>query len=203
MSYSLLDKAVKAGIIDNKEGWTDEEKATACETIGALGKSDIARSKGLGIDANGRLTILQATPDNILARKGDCLLVPAFLENMMYYGVTGYKKVWQNNDWVESRNNQIPLSDAEKASACEWLGAVQRQPNKDIGWNIVYGMDSLGNECVHRVANSIQANTIAIRGVNGVVMCGTPSGDNDATTKGYVDGKIAELLARIEALEAK
>lgn len=202
---ATIDYATMKALSDCKDTtlWTDDEKAAACETIGALGKSDIASGKGLGIDANGRLTTLQATPDNIFARKGDCLLVPAFLENMMYYGVTGYKKVWQNNDWVESRNNQIPLSDDEQASACEWLGAVQRKPNKDNGWNRVYGMDSTGNEVVHRVANGIQANTIVIRGVNGVVMCGTPSGDNDATTKAYVDGLIAELLTRIEALEAK
>lgn len=115
---------VKDGLVDSTETWTDEDKAKACETIGAIGKTDIAGGKGLGINTTGKLTTIQATADNIFARKGDCLLVPAFLENIMYYGITGYKKVWRNNTWVESINNQIPLSDSEKASALNWLGAI-------------------------------------------------------------------------------
>ena len=109
-------------------------------------------------------------------RDARLLISKATLENIKYEfvktGLTTNTETW---------------TDEEKASACETIGAVQRKPNNDNGWNRVYGMNSTGNEVVYRVANGIQANTIAIRGVNGVVMCGTPSGDNDAVPKKYVE----------------
>ena len=38
----LLDHAFKAAATDNKETWTDEDKAAACATIGAAKKTDLA-----------------------------------------------------------------------------------------------------------------------------------------------------------------
>lgn len=38
LSVKTLDYAVKVGITTNTETWTDEEKAAACETIGAIAK---------------------------------------------------------------------------------------------------------------------------------------------------------------------
>lgn len=69
-----LDYAVKVGMTTNTETWTDEDKAAACETIGAL--KTITKTYGLNvfrvycIDNQGRQQILQTTDNtNVLASK--------------------------------------------------------------------------------------------------------------------------------------
>lgn len=38
------DEFVKGGLTENEENWTDEEKASACETIGAVGKTQVSQA---------------------------------------------------------------------------------------------------------------------------------------------------------------
>ena len=163
-------EGTKSAEIDN----TLYVKFTDYATANKAGVIKTSNTRGTSASTvDGTLQVEKASNDEIIAKNsGYKPIVPNTLDYAVKVGIT---------------TNTETLTDEEKASACEWVGAVQRKPNKDNGWNRVYGIDSVGNECVYRVANSIQANTIAIRGVNGVVMCGTPSGDNDATNKKYVD----------------
>ena len=104
--------------------------------------------------------------------------------------------------------NTETLTDEEKASACGWLGAFPNvltylsgdgyipfynQNTEKYGYKRVYG-------------SYIGRNSVVMRDENGDIRGKTPTAESAGTVlvnKEYVDGLIAELLARIEALENK
>lgn len=92
--------------------------------------------------------------------------------------------------------NTETLTDEEKTSACEWLGAIQKATTANVllanGAFIPWAYNTAGNSMMRRLGN----------GSAQVAMADNPT-DVDIVNVGYVDGKYAELLARIEALETK
>lgn len=50
------------------------------------------------------------------------------------------------------------------------------------------------------VETGVSGNTIPFRGNGGTLACGTPTANNHATTKKYVDDIKTELLAAIQSL---
>jgi hypothetical protein len=90
--------------------------------------------------------------------------------------------------------NTETLTDDEKASACEWIGAVQRNPNEKNGWRRVYGMDAYGNETIFTVGEGLDVYSIPVRGVGGTVTVGEPTKDIHATTKKYVDDNFVAKM---------
>lgn len=180
---SDIDYAWKVGATTNAEEWTDDDKAAARATIGAIGATDYATSNTYGVIKatrsggfdlySGSLHIAAAGEREIDAKTAHYNpIVPSKLDYAVKVGVT---------------TNTETLTDDEKASACDWLGAVQRRPSENNGWNRVYGMSSTGVESVFRVANSTDGGTIPIKGANGRLVVGNPVEVREATPKSYVD----------------
>jgi hypothetical protein len=88
----------------------------------------------------------------------------------------------------------------------ETLGGLARYTPTTKNLAYLYGTrtDSEGNVYneMWEVSPSAKTSTVASRGANGTLYVGTPTADNHATTKKYVDDLIAELRAEIEALKA-
>ena len=123
-----LDYAVKKGLADSKEEWTEDEKKSARELVGAVGATDFAAYKkpGLveillggtyGIDylygtistvGNNALKVCKADNSEIEAKVHRYKpIVPNNLDYAVKVGVT---------------TNTIALTDEEKAAAQAWLG---------------------------------------------------------------------------------
>lgn len=103
--------------------------------------------------------------------------------------------------------NTETLTDEEKASACEWLGALQKVGGKttyDQMWLRKYTGEW---ELISAHAGLTNDKGVVMRTSYGGIKVRDPLYDDEAVGKGwvvtYVDGKYAELLARIEALETK
>ena len=90
--------------------------------------------------------------------------------------------------------NTITLTEGEKTSALEWLGAVKKATQA----NLIYGTTTNYAVSFNPVGYAIPRYS-----TKNNLKTSTPVDDNDCTPKKYVDDKIAELLARIEALESK
>lgn len=185
------------------------DKATPSYTwVKLIRETDYARSGkggviisspafGYGVATNGALLASPLSLSEYKNKSTSSFISKGTLENIKYYyvmeGLTNY---------VVGEGETSIWTDEDKTKACETIGAVQRQPNNSNGWNRVYGMTSTGEETVYRILNGIQINTIVIRGVNGAVMCGPPSGDNDATNKDYVDN-LPDKLTLTDEQKAK
>ena len=131
------------------------------------------RSKGFGIGLLGDLYLMGASQQDIAAKgSGDISITPSMLDYAVKVGVT---------------TNTEQLTNEEKTSACDWIGAVKRCPNVSSGWRRLYGIDAYGNEQLYLVSESTQVYTIPSRGVGGTVVVGTPTANLHATPKSYVD----------------
>ena len=118
-----LDYAVKKGLADSKEEWTEEEKAAARNLVGAVGTTEYAElggSYGLvkldkqpgytGITINPNGSIALESADNwAISQKANYRspITPSVLDYAVKVGMT---------------TNTIPLTDEEKQKALEWLG---------------------------------------------------------------------------------
>lgn len=56
--------------------------------------------------------------------------------------------------------------------------------------NRIYGTDNNGNQTAYTVSQGQSAYTMARRGVDGILNVGTPTSNNHATTKAYVDEQV-------------
>ena len=177
---SMLDYMFRIGLTTNTETLTDDEKQSARDLIGAVGSTDYATFQKAGVirlnsDYGTQMVSGALAPlawDTFIAKRSNAFMSYQLLDKAVKAGLT--------------TNNEI-LTDEEKTSACDWLGAVTRKPNEKSGWRRVYGMDAYGNEMVHPLGEGAEIYTIPIRGVGGTVGVGTPTQDKHATPKSYVD----------------
>lgn len=61
----------------------------------------------------------------------------------------------------------------------------------------VYTVDLNGNQTLTRVSNISTADTLAKRNNNGCISVNTPTTDDEAANKGYVDSKLATVLPQV------
>lgn len=174
--------------VDHSEYVKFTDYATASK--GGVAKV-FAGNHGLNM-TNGILIIRPANQTEITAKTDPYKpITPATLDYSVKVGITTNTETW---------------TDEEKAAACETIGAVKAQnPEFDDGATrgYVYFIDPNGNQIVKKVQIQANYDTIPLRNPNGNFYVATPTLPYECTNKGYVDGLIAELLARIEALEAK
>lgn len=87
--------------------------------------------------------------------------------------------------------NTIELTDKEKTAACGWIGAIPTPPATTYDRVLIQrkgsGLTWLG------AATAQSGGSIPIREADGRVKVGTPTSDYDATTKKYVDDKVANV----------
>ena len=93
--------------------------------------------------------------------------------------------------------NTIPLTDEEKATACNWLGACKQPTSTAYGnYLMTYNVSTNGEQGTNgllKYAQSAQGWSIPYRNGNGCIDTGTPTEEAHATTKKYVDDALANL----------
>lgn len=142
---STMDEAWKYVATGNRITLTDEEKASARELLGAVGDTDYASSdgtvagllavnpsKGIGrANLSPTLEIVPADKTDIPKRTSYKPITPRNLDYAVKVGVT---------------TNAEVLTDEEKASACDWLGAANNSQPYEIIEKIVVGYSLLTEE---------------------------------------------------------
>lgn len=174
---------VKEGITTNTETLTDEEKASACEWIGAMTKP--------AKDDGGYMIIPTI---NHLGKQGTVRVSYSPLQ----YALAPYT----NGGVLKTNTPQEDLDCANKKYVDDNFVAI---PNITAYGNYLIPYIVLENGKVGeigepiRYAGSAIQNTIPLRGAGGVVVVGTPTEESHATTKKYVDDLIAAIEARLAA----
>jgi len=79
-----------------------------------------------------------------------------------------------------------PIYTMEDAIRSLGLNQKNKVEMTNAQWK-AYGTDANSQQTTHTIDSTATANTIPYRGTNGVLKVGTPSADEDATTKLYVD----------------
>lgn len=204
---ALLDYAIKEGLTANTETLTDEEKAAACEWVGALEQPTnnmindriLARrsgtdeniwmkvdaSNGLSLLANGNMIVSGATKGYIDEKKsGAKPIAPNMLDYAVKVGLT---------------TNTETLTEEEKAAACEWVGGIKK-PTTTTSLNRVVAIknNTLTETYFDATSSLNRHNQIPISSLNGTLYVGTPTEDGHAATKKYVDDAIAALKAELK-----
>lgn len=197
------DLAWKVSATTNTETWTDEDKASACETIGALpNKKPAIENKGDGfvltINTDGKTISYKRLygsyvdgPYSVPCRDGNGVIHAKTPTTDT--GLTPKKYVEDNF-----------VAQSQPTSGIRLYGSNNvKQTTFDLAKNGIVMLSSNNLTIKEMASGEAKAWTIAERSTDGALYVGTPTETAHATTKAYVDGLVAELLARIEALENK
>ena len=167
------------GVASIEVDLTDYVKNTDYATTDKGGVIKIkGASSGLIIN-DGQLTIASASPNNIKFRDtGTKPIVPQNLDYAIKIGLT---------------TNTETLTDEEKASALNWLGALPIKTTTDTHWDRVYAVDKQGNQKMLNVGASQGAGKIVVTDGYGNINISEPRANGNAATKKYVDDAIDTL----------
>ncbi len=92
------------------------------------------------------------------------------------------------------------LTDEEKATACDWLGAVKRVDEPNEHWNQVYAVNSKGEQVMLIAGAGQGANKLMISDAYGNINVSEPRATNNAATKKYVDDAIGDISSALDEL---
>ena len=164
---STLSYAIKEGLANNKEEWSDDEKALARALLGAIGSNEYATNtkagvvianadNGLQMYSNGNIAIVPAEPYFIdLRTNGVRPITPKWIDYSVKKALSDCKL---SGDYV--------WTDEEKASALALLGAIS---NTEVSTSAIEGK-------------------IVKRSVDGQInVPQNPQTDSHATSKKYVE----------------
>lgn len=154
---STVDYAVKKGLADSKEEWTDDEKAAAREQLGAAGTELATYNKpglllntstynGLFFHTDGSLNIWPAATNHIDDRVSRCPITPTNLDYAIRMGIT---------------TNEYTLTDVEKRDACNWLGATDNTPY-DFDETYVIAEEDINEKGEYHRYTDSQGNPISL-----------------------------------------
>ncbi len=203
VKFENRDTFVKEGLTETEETWTDEEKASACETIGAL--KAVTNTYGVNlfriyaIDNQGRQQILRTTDNkNVLSSKYYVDNLPDYLaltedttdENGEV--VEGTKTKWQ--DWL-GVNSLI----AEVAEEVKTVESIAKGANQAISFadyqTMIAALNALPKE-KYNIGQSIYIGTLNVPDiwVLGIL-------DNSVAYTYTTDEDIAEKLKTNNAVQ--
>ena len=83
----------------------------------------------------------------------------------------------------------------DKYTKAEIDSMMSGKVNKSTSHRVIYATDNSGNQTVLDYDNAVRGDTVAVRDSNGHVKTNTPTGEWDATNKGYVDEQINTYAA--------
>lgn len=132
--------------------------------------------------SNGSLMIASATGSNVIDKTNNRKpLTPNVIDKVVKVGLT---------------TNTETLTDEEKASACEWLGAlpINKETNDRIR---AYVINRDGTQGVLQVDAGQGANKIVMTDGYGCLYVADPKVNNHATSKQYVDNAIVNNLTAL------
>ena len=183
-----LDYAVKVGMTDNKETWTDEEKASACETIGAVRYS------------HGAIGLRYAYTNT---ENGTPYMMP-----IDSYPKTPWALVRRAGDQIKTvtpvEGNDVPNKDYVDDNF------VDRVKNTS-GFNRIYGVvngttDTMTQDLFTPAEFRIEDNAKRRYGVPyysaGRLGCAPPENDYETANKKYVDDNFTAFENKIDSSKA-
>ena len=193
---TMIDLLVKVGMTTNSLEWTDDEKALARELLGSVGSNNVHADNGLAILGNGQLIISPATKSNIDDRSTS--ITATFSQRKpVTLGVLDYAVKKALSDCKLSGDDV--WTEEEKAKALETLGGLKKIVSAD-SLQRVYAIGQDGAEKTLKASENPFTNALVLFGQGGIVKVGTPTADNHATTKKYVDdlvGSVESILTEL------
>lgn len=197
-----IDLATKEGVTNNNIELTDEEKASACAWLGAVGDTDYATSTKAGavkiddsglkqfvVDSDGFLTLYPAPTGAIDSRAGDMPITISKLDYAVISAMTGY--------------NRTVLTEEQQATACEWLGALKKGTWVST-YNQVYAKSADGKTTYTMdISSAIVKGAIPLRNGDGqIIVPLVPTEPSHAPSKEYVDTKIGDIETVLDSVIA-
>ena len=132
---------------------------------------------GISIDENGMISLASASQSEVKQKLASKALQLHQIDLATKEGVT---------------NNNIELTDEEKANACAWLGALKI--NTSAG-NKVYTSQSQSDGTIKQgvttYGTSVVGGAIVARNGSGAILANAPTEDNHVANKKYVDDAVA------------
>ena len=213
-----LDKAFKVSATDNKETWTDDDKKSARDLIGAVGNTDYATTGNVGVmkigaglmaAGNGSVVTARATETYINAKEDQYrVITPKYLDYATMSALADCKKpeLWTDDTTAEDGT----VTKGTKTKACELLGALHLLPslstpflylqleNGTIFQNRVSGQNYNPVSAVFRLQDPGKTTKEPV----GTAVASIPKGDWDATPRKYVDN-LPDYLTLTDDEKAK
>lgn len=172
-----IDLAVKTGITTNSLTLTDEEKAAACEWLGAVGEADYPDAKNFKA---GVIRVDNYYGFNVGQAGSAGVLLPLWASNAEIDSKSDRRFINAKNfDYALAKSlttNAETLTDAEKEIVQKWLG-------------------------VTAATNEAKPYSFVKRSANGVIYTGTPTEAQHAANKAYVDGLAVERKQGVVTFE--
>ena len=162
---SSVDYAVKKGLTKNAIEWTDAEKNTARQLLGAISDSDFGSDtkggifklgSGLGVWSNtgNQLHTVKATEDDINSKTHNYkVIVPSNLDLAVKKGLIDNKEVW---------------TEEEKTAARSLFGSVSQQDVDDKIADLV-GTDAETLETLKELSATIEENSDIVESLNSAI----------------------------------
>ncbi len=143
---------------------------------------------GIGHNDTAGLYTIQASKNEIDGKVSQHLpLTPKFLDYAVKVGMT---------------TNKETLTEEEKAAACEWLGYMKAPKPDAAGYYIAPILMSDGSQSSLKVGYNPTEYALAQYNTGGVIQTNTPTEDNHAANKAYVDaGTQYEVITEITVEE--
>lgn len=207
INKKVSDSAVEAQKVDLTDYVKNTDYATNEKAgVGLVAKSFSEKNSTGGIilnSTNNRFTIRRAKNEDIDARE-----VNDYIDGGIQGGNRTFPICPANLDYaVKSVLTKplIELTDEEKEIACEWLGAIKKYTTTITDTKVirVYAVDANGNQLLKRANSNQETDGLMLRDGAGRAKVNDPIDGKDIVNKSYLEVKIAELVARIEALENK
>ena len=134
---------------------------------------------GVGVSNDGDLFLVSASEASIIAKTSTAAAItPKFLDYAVKVGVT---------------TNTETLTDEDKTSACDWLGAI-KAPTPPNSFNHLLTFNQNGVANTLKFSAGTDFNSIPQRGGEGQLPMPTPINDTDGVPKSYVDnGFVAKI----------
>lgn len=150
-------------------------------------------------------------------------IVPINLDYAIKSGITGRKADYSTGEKIFTYGNQIPLTDEEKASACDWLGAMlsPQLESYNIAYVLCVSKNSEGkNEYrlesldgfLQRSNTGVDTGKIPMytgniidkseeyANMNATLYVATPKGKKQAANKEYVDNLVGDIESVLTAI---
>ncbi|ANA86945.1 hypothetical protein PBI_SOUPS_7 [Gordonia phage Soups] len=111
-------------------------------------------------------------------------------------GREGHVEVTKDDLELDQVDN---TSDMDKPVSDDQASALSQKVSRSSTINSAYGTDNLGADRMWLIASGATGGAIALRGTGGVLTVGAPTADNHASTRKYVDDKVAGLVSSAPA----
>lgn len=168
---SVLSYAVMKALTDPKNHeWTEEEKAKALELLGAVQQNTSTNDKKrfYGVNEDGTAILKRANSDQET-------------DGLMIRDGAGRARVNEPEHEKDIANKKYV--DEGFVSQVKTSSSLQR----------VYAISQDGTQKVLNASENPFANALVLFGQGGIVKVGTPTKDNHATTKKYVDDLVGDI----------